>query len=67
MTDDAPRPTDEKGSYRGQSDEFLKQWDWSQGENFIIKGIAGAQANAKSAGKGDVVEQEVLGTATQSE
>jgi enterochelin esterase-like enzyme len=43
---DAPRPTDEKGSYRWHSDEFLKQWDWLQGENFVIKGIAGEHNEA---------------------
>jgi predicted alpha/beta superfamily hydrolase len=37
---DAPRPTDEKGGYRWHSDEFLKQWDWLQSKNFVIKGIA---------------------------
>jgi enterochelin esterase-like enzyme len=43
---DAPRPSDEKGSYRWQSDEFLKQWDWLQGESFVIKGIAGEHNEA---------------------
>lgn len=43
---DAPRPTDEKGGYRWQSDEFLQQWDWFQGKNFVIKGIAGEHNEA---------------------
>jgi enterochelin esterase-like enzyme len=43
---DAPRPEDEKGGYRWQADEFLKQWDWPQGTNFVIKGIAGEHTEA---------------------
>ena len=62
---DAPRPTDEEGGYRRQADEFLKQWDWPQGKNFVIKGFAEEHNEAAWRARLDEVMRFLFGSMMQ--